>query len=146
MNLRRVLLVDRNDDFLDGVSSLLAGARGVRVVGRAHSGAEAIERAAELSPDLVLMDITLAEMSGLRAVPWLKRLRPAPRVLLLTFHDSHAAGAAALAAGADGCLCKADIARQLVPAVEELLWSEAERVAPTPMPERWIQSSTETEP
>lgn len=137
----RVLLVDRNDDFLDGLCSLLAEVRDVRIVGRAHSGAEAIERAGELAPDLVLMDVTLADMSGFQAVPWLKGLRPAPRVLLLTFHESRAADSAALAAGADGCLSKAEVAHRLLPALEELLWPDLERAA---LPQKRAARATES--
>ena len=131
-----MLLVDRNDDFLDGLCALLAEAPGVRVVGRAHAGAEAIERAAQLAPDLVLVDMTLTDMSGFQAVPWLKRLRPSPRVLLLTLQDSRAAESAAIAAGADGCLCKADVAHGLLPLVELLLWPDMERAARSITPGR----------
>jgi DNA-binding NarL/FixJ family response regulator len=116
----RVLLVDRNDDFLDGLSSLLGKERGIRIVGRAHSAREAIDRTRELAPDLVLMDVSLADMSGFRAVAWLKALRPSPLVLLLTFHFSRAVGAVALQSGADGFVCKTAVADRLLPAIGDL--------------------------
>ena len=127
MDTRRALLVDGNDDFLDGVCTLLTGIPELRIVGRAHSGREAIERIPELAPDLVLVNVTLVDMSGFQAVRLLKNLRPTPKVLLLTFHPSGAATSAALAAGADGCLDTIDVAQRLVPVLEPLLWPDLER-------------------
>ena len=121
MHRRRVLLVDQNDDFLDGLCSLLAKDPGLEVVGRAHTASQAIERARDLRPDLVLLDVSLADLSGFKAVPRLKALRPAPLVLLMTFHESRAADRAATGAGADGCLSKAGVPDRLLLTLKELL-------------------------
>ena len=108
---RRVLLVDENDDFLDGLASLMAKQPGMEVVGRAHLGVEAVERARSLSSDdLVLMDVSLRDMSGFEAVDLIKARPLAPKVLLMTFHESRAAANAAFASGADGCLSKSSMA------------------------------------
>ena len=118
---QRVLLVDRNDDFLDGLCSLLEKEPGLEIVGRAHSAQQAIARASKLAPDIVLMDVSLPDVSGFRVVPRLKALRPTPLVLLMTFHDSRAAVQAALEAGADRCLSKIDIFDRLLLTLHELV-------------------------
>ena len=120
MARKRVLLVDENDDFLDGIASWLTKQGGLVLLGRAHSGSEAVDRARQLAPDLVLMDITLTDMSGFEAVRLIKSLRPAPKVLLMTFHESQAAVIAAFAAGADGCLSKSAVTEALPKAIDSL--------------------------
>lgn len=126
MTSRRVLLVDENDDFLDGLASLMADRPGLEVVGRAHRGCEAVQRAGSLSPDLVLMDVSLRDMSGFEAVHQIKSQSPAPKVLLMTFHESRAAVTAALASGADGCLSKASVSERLLQVIEDLQWTNKE--------------------
>ena len=121
MARKRVLIVDENDDFLDGLVSWLTEQRGLDVMGRAHSGMEAVDRAQRLSPDLVLMNISLKDMSGFDAVRLLKASQPAPKVLLMTFHESRAALIAAFAAGADGCVSKAGVTEGLARAIEAVL-------------------------
>jgi len=118
---RRVLLVDENDDFLDGLASLMAKQPGLEVVGRAHLGHEAVERAKSLSPDLVLMDVSLKDMSGFEAVDLIKAHPGAPKVVLMTFHESRAAVTAAMASGADGCLSKSSMTDRLLQVVELLV-------------------------
>ena len=121
MSRRSVILVDENDDFLDGIASWLARHEGLVLLGRAHSGREAVDRARLLAPDLVLMDITLTDMSGFEAVRQIKELSPAPKVLLMTFHTSRAAVIAAFAAGADGCVSKSAVTETLHSVIESML-------------------------
>jgi len=119
----RVLLVDENDDFLDGLEAWLAKAPGIEVVARAHSGHEAEGHASRLLPDLVIADVSLPDMSGFELTRRVRRMRPAPMVLLTTFHDSRAVVTAAVAAGAARCVAKAGVTEQLVPAITSLLGS-----------------------
>ena len=121
VNRRCVLLVAESDDFLDGIASWLLKAPGLEVVGRAHSGHEAMDRVERLSPDLVLMDISLADMNGFEVTRRIKSQRPAPFVLLMTFHDSRVVGLAAMEAGADGCVSKTEVTDRLLPAIDALL-------------------------
>ena len=130
MTSRRVLLVDENDDFLDGLASLMADRPGLEVVGRAHRGSEAVQRAGSLSPDLVLMDVSLRDMSGFEAVHLIKNQSPAPKVLLMTFHESRAAVTAALASGADGCLSKSSVTERLLQVIDGLLGPESDGKQP----------------
>jgi len=116
----RTLLVDDNDDFLDGLAAWITHDPQIEIVGRAHSGREAIERAAQLGPDLVLMDVSMAEVNGFEAARRIKSAAGAPAVILMTFHDSHAARLEAWAAGADSFLAKSEITERLSAMIEDL--------------------------
>lgn len=121
MTTVRVLLVDRNDDFLDAVNAWLGAAASVEVVGRSHSGAEAIARVEDLAPDVVVMDMALPDMSGLEATRRIKRRASAPFVVLTSFHGSRAARTVAVDAGADDCIAKADITQDLLSVIARLV-------------------------
>ena len=129
--------MDENDDFLDGLDSLLAKRSGLEVVGRAHLGFEAVKRAGSLSPDLVLMDVSLRDMSGFEAVHLIKNQAPEAKVLLMTFHESRAAVAAALAAGADGCLSKSSVSERLLQVIEGLFDPESGERGAADRAARW---------
>ena len=116
----RTLLVDDNDDFLDGLAAWLTHDPQVEIVGRAHSGREAIERVVQLTPDLVLMDVSMSEINGFEAARKIKTDAGAPAVILMTFHDSHAARLEAWAAGADSFLAKSEITGRLTVMIEDL--------------------------
>ncbi|HEX5041270.1 MAG TPA: response regulator [Candidatus Polarisedimenticolaceae bacterium] len=118
--LSRVLLVDPSGDWLAAIHALLAEDADLEVVGWARTGAEAVARAAELWPDLVLLELELPDTSGLRTVPRLKRLPRPPLVLLLTAHRRTTVGVAAILAGADGCLRKPQLGHRLLPILREL--------------------------
>jgi DNA-binding NarL/FixJ family response regulator len=117
----RTLLVDDNDDFLDGLSAWLDHDPKLEIVGRAHSGSEALERVAQLRPDLVLMDVSMAEINGFEAARRIKSETGAPAVILMTFHDSHAARLEAWAAGADSFLAKSEITERLTVLIDDLI-------------------------
>ena len=123
----RLLLVDQNDDFLDGLSAWLADSPAIQVTGVAHSASEAIERVGRLSPDMVLMDMALPDMSGLEAVRRIKSRPGAPLVILMTFHDSISIRTEARASGADGCLSKPEITKEFFLVAETLLRARLRR-------------------
>ena len=128
----RVLLVEGNDDFLDGLTDWLAQNRQLEIVGRAHSGPEAIDLAERLGPDLVLMDVTIPDVSGFDAARKIKLPPDAPVVILMAFHDSHAARIAASAAGADGFVAKSEITERLMPVLRGLI--DLDAIEPRPVP------------
>jgi len=117
----RTLLVGGNDSFLDGVVDWVARDAQLEIAGKAHSGAEAMERVAARDVDLVVMDVTLTDMSGFEAARRIKTQADAPLVVLLSFHDSHAARLEAWAAGADGFVATSEITECLTPLVGDLL-------------------------
>jgi DNA-binding NarL/FixJ family response regulator len=112
----RVLVVDDNDGFRGSLTALLCG-EDLEVVGEATNGAEAIERARELAPDVVLMDIRMPEMDGIEATRRLKALRPALEVVALTGLEEQRAVRDMLVAGAAGYVLKDSDGDQIVHAI-----------------------------
>jgi DNA-binding NarL/FixJ family response regulator len=117
----RVVLVDDSDDFLEVVSEWLTADPDIRIVGTAHSGCEAVTRVEELTPDVVLMDVTMPGMNGFEATRHIKSRAGAPLVILLAFHDSETARHEAWAAGADDLMAKADVTEGLLKLVRDLV-------------------------
>lgn len=116
----RILLVDDNTVFLKAATKFLNNLAGVEVVARATSAAEGLARAAELMPDLVLMDVVMPGMSGLEAVRLIKQGADSPKTVVLTLHSSEAYRSGARAAGADGFIAKNDFVVELPPLLESL--------------------------
>ena len=101
----RVLIVDDHDLFRDGVASLLH-AQGYQVIGEASDGFEAVVRARELRPDLVLMDIQMPNMGGLEATRLITTELPDIKVVMLTVSDDEEDLFEAIKSGAQGYLLK----------------------------------------
>ncbi|MGY1602500.1 response regulator [Geodermatophilus sp. SYSU D00815] len=113
----RVLLADDQALFREALGTLLAARPEVEVVGEAGNGAEAVERAAALSPDVVLMDLHMPVLDGVAATRRLRAEQPGVRVLALTTFDDDEDVFAALRAGALGYLLKDVSADRLVEAL-----------------------------
>ena len=102
----RVLLVDDHALFRSGVAGLLRGRRDFEVVGEAHNGDEALEKAKELMPDLILMDIYMPGMSGVEATHRIKQVLPYVKIVMLTVSQEDKDLFDAIKAGAHGYLEK----------------------------------------
>jgi DNA-binding NarL/FixJ family response regulator len=113
----RVLVVDDQRLVREGIASLLAIQDGIAVVGTAANGREAVEQALALTPDVVLMDVRMPEMSGVEAVAALRERVPGCSVVMLTTFDDEEYVVRALRAGAVGYLLKDLPARELAAAV-----------------------------
>ncbi len=101
----RVLVADDHSLFRDGVASLIEAA-GFKVVGQVGDGQAAVEAALRLRPDLVLMDISMPQMSGLEALRQIKAQAPEIQVVMLTVSDDDASLLQAIQSGARGYLLK----------------------------------------
>jgi DNA-binding NarL/FixJ family response regulator len=101
-----LLVVDDHPVVQDGVALLLQRTSSVAVAGYARSGAEAIQLAQQLRPDIVLLDLRLPDMLAPEIIPALRRGSPHSRVIVFTAYADHAAIGAALDAGASGVLTK----------------------------------------
>ncbi len=113
----RVLLVDDQALVREGFARLLRDIEDIDVVGEAADGAAAVELAAALQPDVVLMDVRMPVMDGIRATARVVESHPGIRVLVLTTFDLDEAVAQALHAGASGFLLKDAPSTQLVHAI-----------------------------
>jgi len=113
----RVLVVDDQRLIRESIASLLDLQPGVTVVGTAADGAEAVDTALALEPDVVLMDVRMPTMDGIEAVGVLARRLPACRVVMLTTFDDEEYVVRALRRGAGGYLLKDRPASELAAAV-----------------------------
>ncbi|GAO11417.1 two-component response regulator [Streptomyces lydicamycinicus] len=113
----RVLLADDEEMVRHGVRLILRHAEGIEVVGEAANGAEAVRRAAEDRPDVVLLDVRMPVLDGLAAVEPLVALDPAPQVVMLTTFGDEENVLRALRAGATGFLLKDEGPQELIRAV-----------------------------
>ena len=112
-----LLLVDDHEVVRTGLRSFLETQTGLKILAEARNGTEAIERALETHPAIILMDITMPDMDGLEATRRLKILCPDSQVLALTVHDDKQYFMEMLAAGASGYLTKQAAADELVAAI-----------------------------
>ncbi|OUS34593.1 DNA-binding response regulator [Rhodobacterales bacterium 56_14_T64] len=104
--LIRVLIVDDHPMVAEGIQSILESYDDIEVVGSLNNGREAVERAAELAPDVILMDLNMPDLGGLSATEILLERAPATRILILTMHDSPEYISSALSHGAMGYILK----------------------------------------
>jgi two-component system response regulator NreC len=116
----RILLVDDHTLFRQGVKTLLAAELDMEVIGEAADGISAAERAAELKPDVVLMDIGMPGPSSFETTRQIKRNRPDTKVLFLTMYDDEDYLVESMEVGASGYVLKDSPATQLVAAVRDV--------------------------
>ena len=116
----RILLVDDHTLFRQGLKTLLDAEYDMQVVGEARDGEEAMQRAAELKPDLILMDIGMPGLSSFEATRRLRRERSDTKVLFLTMYDDEDYLAQCLEAGGSGYVLKDSPADQLITAIREI--------------------------
>jgi two-component system, NarL family, nitrate/nitrite response regulator NarL len=109
----RMLLVDDHPLTRDGLAALLAG-NGFEIVGEAGSGLEAIDRARELQPDVILLDLSMPDLDGLSALPLLRTVAPDCEVVVLTASGDEENLLAAIRGGAAGYLLKTEPPERLV--------------------------------
>ncbi len=117
----RVLICDDHFVVRDGLRSRLERQNGFKVVGEAEDGAEAVELAHRLEPDVVLMDLSMPEMDGVEATGRIKAMLPNTKILVLTTYDDDKRILAAFAKGAAGYLLKDRSQAELHGAVREVL-------------------------
>lgn len=102
----QLLVVDDHPIVRNGVALLLQSTTSIAMAGYAHSGAEAVEAAQRLQPDVVLLDLRLPDMLAPEILPLLRHYSPRSRVVIFTAYADHAAIEAAIDAGADAVLTK----------------------------------------
>jgi len=113
----RVLLVEDHTIVRKGIRSLLDAVQDIQVVGEAENGREAVEKAAQLEPEIIVMDHTMPVLNGLEATRQILGRQPAIKVLILTMHTNEAYVFQFLQAGAAGYLVKQSAPDELVEAI-----------------------------
>ena len=121
----RVVVVDDHPLFRDGLSGLLSTVADVAVVAAAGDGEEAVRRAVELRPDVVLMDLRMPRCDGVEATRRILAAQPAPHVIVLTTYADDESVFAALEAGARGYLTKDASADEIQRAIRTVHAGEA---------------------
>lgn len=120
----RVVIAEDHALVREGFRMILAGEPGIEVVGEASDGRKAVHLAAELQPDLVLMDVRMPEMNGLEATRAIKAAQPSVSVLILTTHRDPDSLLEGITAGAAGYILKESSGEELVAAVLRVLHGE----------------------
>jgi DNA-binding NarL/FixJ family response regulator len=118
MDKLRVLIADDHDLIRRGVRDLLATRAGWQVVGEACNGADAVQKAVNLRPDVAILDFSMPELNGPGAAAQIAAQVPETGVVVLTMHDSEQVMREVLQAGARGLVLKSDADRDLLEAVE----------------------------
>ncbi len=113
----RLLLVDDHEIVRTGISMLLESETDLSIVGEASTGAQALEMASQLQPDVVIMDITLPDISGIEVTRQLKAQHPEIAVVALTIHEDQQYFFEMLQAGADGYVPKRAASEDLIKAI-----------------------------
>ena len=116
-----VFVVDDFAPFRRMISSILEEVEDVQIIGEASDGLEAIQRAGELRPDLILLDIGLPKLDGIEAARGIHRIFPSARMIFVSQETSAAVVREALNTGAQGYVTKEDAWRDLPVAVKVVL-------------------------
>jgi DNA-binding NarL/FixJ family response regulator len=121
----RVLVADDHMVVRSGIRHVLESEAGFEVVGEASSGAEALSLAAELHPDVVVLDISMPDESGLQVAARLRAGSDGPRILILSMHDNAEYVLESVRAGAHGYLLKDTAATELRSAIRAICQGES---------------------
>lgn len=117
----RIILVDDFEPWRNFVASLLQEHAEWQIVCQASDGLEAIQKAEEFQPDLIVLDVGLPKLNGIEAAPSIRKVAPESKILFLSENRSSEVAAAALSAGGYGYVVKSNGASELLVAVETVI-------------------------
>jgi two-component system, NarL family, nitrate/nitrite response regulator NarL len=120
----RVLVVDDHETVRKGACAILASRKNLEVCGEAVNGQQAVEKAFQLNPDLILLDVSMPVLDGLQAARQIRIALEDVPILILSMHDSHSIVREAQLAGTQGFVTKSEAASVLLKAVDALLRGE----------------------
>ena len=130
--LMRILVADDNEWVRRGVLNILAPMSHWEVCGEAKDGAETIERAAELAPDLILLDVSMPGLNGLDVARLLREKVPATKILIMSQHDPVLLLPRAIEAGAHACVDKSHLSTELLPTIASMMNARENRNSSRP--------------
>jgi DNA-binding NarL/FixJ family response regulator len=116
----RIFIADDNDAVRRGVVGLLSSETGWKVCGEARDGSEALQKARELRPDLILLDISMPGMNGLEVARLLRQALPEAKILVVSQHDPIHMLPSVVEAGGDGCVDKSRLGTDLVASIKNI--------------------------
>ena len=114
----KVLLCDDHTLFREGIKAILKDEHSIEIVGEAEDGRQAVAKALELHPDVVLMDIAMPDLSGFDATRRILQANPKAKVIVLTMYEEEEVINRCLAAGAAGYVLKDDPRAHLIHAID----------------------------
>jgi DNA-binding NarL/FixJ family response regulator len=117
----RILIADDYADWRGQVHLLFQARSQWQIFAEVSDGSEAVHRAAELKPDLILLDIGLPKLNGIEAALRIRQLSPSSKIIFLSQNNDRDVVQAALNAGAKGYVYKTDAQSELLPAVDAVL-------------------------
>jgi DNA-binding NarL/FixJ family response regulator len=121
----RILVADDHEAVRKGVCAILSSRGDLEVCGEAANGREAVDKALELMPDLVIMDITMPVLSGVEAIREIRRNLPSVPILVLSTHEGRQVIENVKALGVQGYIAKSEASTTLLLAVERVLRNES---------------------
>ena len=120
MNPYRIVLADDHVMFRQGIKNIVEGEKGLEVVGETGDGLKLLELLKKVTPDMVILDISMPNLRGLEATREIKMISPEVKVLILTMHRDKEYVYYAISAGAEGYLLKEDADTELFAAIEKI--------------------------
>lgn len=117
----KILIADDHEIVRQGIRRVLEAKPEWKICGEAANGQEAVRMAQELTPDVIIMDVTMPVMSGFEAADEISRLPIGSRVLFFTMHDAGSMAGSVRRSGAQGYVVKTRAAQDLIQALERLL-------------------------
>jgi len=125
MSKIRLLIVDDHTLFRESLRSHLSANENFEIVGEAGDGVEAVNKTAQLRPDVVLMDFAMPNLNGLQATRQIKKRNPSVKILILTMYETGPQIYEILRAGASGYIVKKAPTQELISAIEAVSQGEA---------------------
>lgn len=122
----RVIVVDDSEVVRRGICQILRSESDIEIIGEAADGADAVRKAQEHKPDIVLLDITMPVMDGFDAARRIKHELPSTLILMVSQFDSAPYAREAVAAGASEYIMKSNAATELIPALRRIYSEHAE--------------------
>jgi DNA-binding NarL/FixJ family response regulator len=115
-----IILADDHILFRKGLKRILDEKTNLKIVGEVGDGLELLRLLNRLTPQLILLDISMPNLRGIEAIPEIRRIRPNVKILVLTMHKDEEYLYQAVSAGADGYLIKEDAERELFSAIDTI--------------------------